>query len=290
MSFVSTYKPLFTIALWHHYFLDDGTIAFDSDTSLQEEQLASFNFKNFISILPSSETLVKTIGQKIVLKHTNEGLTAFIKAEETAPNSSIYTPYHQLKQTTTLTFLLYINDSLFGNYSTVAATPSIPFYFSNKKPVTEPGSFKHIDITATKTIVASYGMTQTTFDTLSEVLTEKEKIGLFGVIQLEMQGDNTVPIDTHARNIVNLDGTLPNTPRAFKIQFENRETIWNYRDASDSSLLHSSDPQTLPLVKNGIVGYSFGGKKRPAADASNLVFEKDGGGNIIKTISEIYIN
>ena len=46
MSFVSTYKPLFTIALWHHYFLDDGTIAFDSDTSLQEEQLASFNFKN----------------------------------------------------------------------------------------------------------------------------------------------------------------------------------------------------------------------------------------------------
>jgi hypothetical protein len=55
-------------------------------------------------------------------------------------------------------------------------------------------------------------------------------------------------------------------------------------------LLHSTDPTELPLAKNGIIGYTFDGKERPSAAPSRLIFEKDGSGNIIKTISEIYIN
>ncbi len=290
MSFKSIYRPLFTVQLLHHYFLDDGTTLFDSDPLLAEKQLETYNCKNFISIIPTAETLQKSIGQKIVLKETSEGLAVYIKAEETAPNSGLYQPYVFVSQNTTLTFLLYTNDALFENYSLIPSVPKIPFYFSNKKPVTEPNSFSYIDVSGKTTSVDSFTMLESTFQNLETILSAEEKTGLFGVIQLEMRGDDTFPVDTHPRNILNVNGSLPAAGRSFKIQFKNRETIWNYRDAVNSSLLHSSDPTILPLVEKGIVGYSFGGKKRPAAAPTRLVFEKDNNGNIVKTISEIYIN
>lgn len=290
MSFNNTYRPLFDIQLLHHYFLDDGNTHFDSNPTLTEKQLSTYSFKTFLSIIPAAETLQKSIGQKIILKETPNGLTLFIKAEETAPNSGLYKPFTPLFQNTTLTFLLYTNDALFENYSMVPSVPSIPFYFSNKKPSTEPNTFTYIDVMDSTTLVEAYTIHQSTFQNIETILSAQEKIGLFGIIQLEMQGDNTVPIDAHPRNILNVNGNLPAAGRSFKIQFKNRETIWNYRDAANSSLLHSSEPTLLPLVQNGIVGYSFGGKKRPAAAPTRLVFEKDNNGNILKTISEIYIN
>jgi len=290
MSFKSTYRPLFDIQLLHHYFLNNGNTDFDSDPVLAETQLSNYSFKNFISILPAAETLQQSIGRRIVFKETRKGLSVLIKAEETAPNSGVFKPFISLPQHTIFTFLLYTNDALFENYSMIPSIPSIPFYFSNKKPVTEPNTFKYLDVLNTTTSVDSYSIQSNTFQPIETILSTQEKIGLFGVIQLEMQGDDTVPIDTHSRNILLANGSLPATARSFKIQFKNRETIWNYRDAGNSALLHSSDPTVLPLVKNGIVGYSFGGKKRPAAAPTRLVFEKDNNGNILKTISEIYIN
>jgi len=37
MSFLTTYKPLFSCSLYHHYFLDDGATAFDGNATLKEE-------------------------------------------------------------------------------------------------------------------------------------------------------------------------------------------------------------------------------------------------------------
>ncbi len=290
MSFTTTYRKLFSVNIYHHYFLDDGNVAFDSSPVLKEAQLVNYNFEDFCKIIPSEQTQELFKGNKLVFKTTSNGFTIFSRAEETAPNSGTYKPMVNLSQTTVFDFLIYVNDALFENYSTVNSKPLIPYYLSNKKPVTEGVSFNYLDLETITLPIEDFTINQASYGEIRTNLSEKEKIGLFGIISLEMAGDNTVPFDGNARNILNANGTIPAFPKTFKLQLKNRSTIWNYRDASTNTLLHSTDPTTLPLAKNGIVGYSFNGQERPSAFPSRLIFEKDGGGNIIKTISEIYIN
>ena len=290
MSFTTTYRKLFSVNIYHHYFLDDGNVAFDSSPVLKEAQLVNYNFEDFCKIIPSEKTQELFKGNKLVFKTTSNGFTIFSRAEETAPNSGTYKPMVNLSQTTVFDFLIYVNDALFENYSTVNSKPLIPYYLSNKKPVTESVSFNYLDLETITLPIEDFTINQASYGEIRTNLSEKEKIGLFGIISLEMAGDNTVPFDGNARNILNANGTIPAFPKTFKLQLKNRSTIWNYRDASTNTLLHSTDPTTLPLAKNGIVGYSFNGQERPSAFPSRLIFEKDGGGNIIKTISEIYIN
>jgi hypothetical protein len=290
MSFTTTYRKLFSVNIYHNYFLDDGNVAFDSSPVLKEAQLVNYNFEDFCKIIPSEKTQELFKGNKLVFKTTSNGFTIFSRAEETAPNSGTYKPMVNLSQTTVFDFLIYVNDALFENYSTVNSKPLIPYYLSNKKPVTEGVSFNYLDLETITLPIEDFTINQASYGEIRTNLSEKEKIGLFGIISLEMAGDNTVPFDGNARNILNANGTIPAFPKTFKLQLKNRSTIWNYRDASTNTLLHSTDPTTLPLAKNGIVGYSFNGQERPSAFPSRLIFEKDGGGNIIKTISEIYIN
>ena len=290
MSFQITYKKLLDINFYHHYFLDDGATAFDANPSLKVEQLLKYNFGNFLRIIPSAETQPKLQGQKIIVRTNTSGISLFISAQETAPNSGIFQPYIPLEQPESLVFLMYITDSFFENYSTVAANPSIPYFFSNKKPSTEGGSFRYLDLESTTNPVEDFTVSQTTFESFYNRISEKERIGLFAIVQLEMAGDDTTIVDGNSRNVLNNDGTIQNPAPIYKIQIANRSTIWNYINPTDNSLIHSTDPTELPLVKNGIIGYSFDSKERPSAQPHRLVFEKDGGGNIIKTISEIFIN
>ncbi|MBK5212360.1 MAG: hypothetical protein JJE55_01715 [Flavobacteriaceae bacterium] len=290
MNFTTTYRVLFSVNVYHHYFLDDGSVAFDNNPTLKEEQLGKYNSEDFCEIIPSEETQELFKGNKLVFKPIPLGFTIYAKAEETAPNSGTYKPFVSLPQTTVFNFLIYVKDSLFENYSTVNSKPTIPYYLSNKKPVSEGVSFKYIDLETTTLPIEGFTINQNSYTEIGKILSEKEKIGLFGIISLEMAGDNTVSFDGNTRNILNVNGTIPVTPETFKLQLKNRSTIWNYRNASDSTLLHSTDPNELPLAKNGIIGYSFDGQERPSAIPSRLIFEKDGGGNIIKTFSEIFIN
>lgn len=285
MSFTLTYKPLCFVNVYHHYFLDDGSTAFDDplEPSLKEAQLEKYNLRSFLKIIPSLSTQRNLAGQKIIFKETATGFSLWIASEETlTPN--IFRPKIELSPTETFQFLLYSNDPIFENYSTVAAAPAIPFYLSNRKPDTEPGSFSEIDV-ETKiphTLINNYTITEATYRQLSNTLSVEERQKLFGVISLQVEAD------TPSKNLVDGSGELPATPPIFKVQLKNRETFWQYLDRTDGSFIHKSASQ-LPLVKNGIVGYSFNSIKRPGAAPNRLLFVKDGGGNIIETISEIFI-
>lgn len=290
MSFTNTYKKLLEVNFYHHYFLDDGATAFDDSPSLKAEQLEKYRYQSFLEVVPSAKTQRKLNGLKIAARYNKAGMELWVNASETAPSSGIYQPNVAIAQDESLTFLLKVKDYLFENYSTVEANPDIPFYFSNKKPFTEVGSFQYIDLETTTNAIEDFTISETTYEALQESLSERETRGLFGVLQLEMAGDDTTGIDGNARNVLNNDGTLQGTAPIYKIQILNRSTIWNYINPVDNSLIHSSDPTELPLVKNGIVGYSFDSTERPSAQPHRIIFEKDGGGNIIKTISEIFIN
>lgn len=286
MSFRHKYRPLAFLNAYHHYFLDDGRNAFDDEVSfpgLKEEQLNKYSISSFLNIIPSQQTQRLFAGQKIIFKKSTSGFTLWINCKDTvAPD--VYEPKIDLSQLEVFHFLIYATDSLFENYSTISATPTIPFYFSNKKPTTEPVSFKALDLEATfpHTDVTDYTITQETYDIINESLSEKEKRGLLGIIALHVAGDaaDKSLLDTNGETLV--------SPPSFKVQFKNRKTFWSYLDSKDGSFIHKS-PSVEPLVKNGIVGYSFDSIKRPAATPNRLVFVKDGGGTIIETISEIFI-
>ncbi len=274
--------------LFHHFHLDDGLTAFNSDPVVAQKQLKGYLASSFLKVVPaySSERLMQ--GQKVFMSPTAAGFELFVAAKETAPDSNVYTTIRGVDESLMLYFLLYVIDPLFENYSTVSAVNEQPFYFSNQKPSGHAGTFNYINVTAT-TPIADYTISQASFAQVAQQLNPKELRGLFGIIGIRMRGDDTFATDGEVRDLLQVNGDLEVNPPTFKIQFDNRRTIWQYKDAQDGSLIHSSDPTTLPLVKRGIVGYSFSGQDRPAARPDRLLYEKDNNGTIIKTFSEIYI-
>ncbi|GAA3630183.1 hypothetical protein [Flavivirga jejuensis] len=287
MSFNHKYRTLCTVNLYHQYFLNDGVERFDNlaNPDLKKEQLEKYNVQSFLQIKPTERTKKLMSGQKIVMKQNRSGFVLWIQAEDTITDG-IYKPKIDVSQTDQFDFLLYVTDPLFENYSTVVGVPDIPFYFSNKKPATELGVFSEINIETDipQTPIEDYDITAFTYETVSEKLSSSEKKGLFGIISLSVQAD------TASNSLLDTSGLTQATTPTFKVQLRNRETFWSYLDATDGTLIHKS-PTLLPLVQNGIVGYTFDTTaKRASAEPNRLVFVKDGSGTIIETISEIFIS
>ncbi|PVW14759.1 hypothetical protein [Marixanthomonas spongiae] len=289
MDFSITYKPLFHLNIYHEYFLNDGWVPFDISEKLKSKQLTAYDAREFIDIVPTEETYHTMNCHKMMYKPTKTGFTVLtqIKECEKAQGDSpkVPVPTH-----TDLNFLLYINDFLFENYSMVNAIPRVPFYFSNKKPASEGKGFHYINLEHTKTPLSSYRITETTWQGIGNQFSETEKESLFGVVCLNMPGDQTRTYDGNNRNMLNNEAVPKIEPKTFKIQMANRKTIWHYKNALNNDLLHSTEPKKLPLVKNGMVAYEFNSKKQPPASPNRLIFEKDEFGNVTKTISEIFIN
>jgi len=290
LKFPLTYKPLCTVSIYHEYFLNDGLIPFDSSEQLKEKQLLKYDVREFMEIVPSEETYQYLNTQKIIFKPTNTGFTLLIQVKETSEEVKTQTPKVPVPENFNLTFLLYINDFLFENYSTVNSIPTVPFYFSNKKPASESNNFRYIDVEETTRPVSNFKITETTWQGINKQFSEKEKESLFGVISLHTNTGNTNTNDTCKRNLLSTSDEPKIEPKNFKIQFTNRKTIWHYKNTLSNKLLHSTEPKQLPLVKNGTIEYSFNSRKQPPASPTRLIVEKDQLGNITRTISEIFIN
>jgi hypothetical protein len=291
MAGINTYKKLCSVSIYHRYHLDEGENIYTHVDVDLEKQLDSYNVHDFmqIEIFESHQGIFK--GNKLFLKKTNTGFDLFVLAKKKGSSSNIFVTARGVNTKLYIGIGLKITDPLFENYSTIKPYDDTPLYFTNKRPSSEANTFPYIDTinTAIPTVEALYKTKTKTSNTISSHLSPKELQGLFGVIYLRMRGDNTVPIDGENRSMLKGNGDLVDTPPHFKIHLENRNTIWNYRDAQNGNLLHSSDPDVKPLVKRGIVGYEFDGEERPGARPDRLLFEKDTNGTIIKTFSEIYI-
>lgn len=284
MGFKHIYRKLFSINIYHHYWLDDGKTPFDDTNELKAAQLDKYNINDFIEIIPSYKTQRLLENRKLFYKLNPEGGYVVGKVSENPVDSGIYEPFKKIDVKENFIFLLYVHDPFFENYSTVSAHPDIPFLFSNLKPDTEGGSFKSIDLEGpTTTPITDYTMNQDTYDDILKELQPTEKVGLFGIVNIFMEGD------INSKNVLNADGTVKNDPNEYKIQIVNRHTIWHYRKAEDGDLILNTDPEELPLVKNGIVGHKDGSdNEMPSAQPNRILFVDDGGNK--KIISEIYIN
>lgn len=283
MGFKHTYRRYFHLNIYHNYWLNDGQTAFDANPALKAEQLEKYQLNKFLDVRPSLITKRFLADQRILFKQNNKGMYLIGKVNEEPADSGTFFPFKELESTDSFTFLLYVTDALFENYTTVNANPDIPFYFSNVQPATEGAGFDEIDLESTTTDIEEYTISEDTFKNLKKQLHNNELVGLFGIVQIFVEGD------TALKNLLNGDGTIKSSPNEYKIQLPNRSTIWHYRDAISGAMVHNTDPTELPLVKNGIVGYLNGSDEMPSATPNRLLFEDAGGGSI-KTISEIYIN
>ena len=146
-----------------------------------------------------------------------------------------------------------------------------------QKPSTEGGGFKYIAKSSqNKLVTDTYKIS--TIGSVAQIqeLKGSNKIGVFGIIEIKMVGD------TAGLSILTATGKLKNQLPVFKIHFNNRETFWRYKNASDETeIFTTASPK--PLTKYGFIEVTHAGDKFPNPNASHLIPDNN------NFFSEIYI-
>ncbi|MAW95189.1 MULTISPECIES: hypothetical protein [unclassified Leeuwenhoekiella] len=279
----ATYRILCEVQVFHRYFLDDGETIFDQDTAFKTARLKKYDWSQFAFASPTSDTRHKLMNHRLFYKNTALGFKIFVEALAQNPDATIYRPVIDLDEDLQLDFMVVTTDALFGNYSNLDEVTRYPLVFRNYNDLLDP-SLPLIN-TASEAIVASdYAINE---DLQKQVFVDYQKDRInqaTALISLRMRGQGT------GRNLILVNGNLPQELPVFNIRFENRRTIWNYYSGRDKSLIHTTDPDTKPLTQNGIIEVSQGNTDYPAASPENIIWERDSGGNLLKTYSKIYIN
>ena len=241
MSFSITYGLLFEVTLLHNYFLNNAEETFTgmSDTD-KEKMLQHFNTDAFTAITPTLETYNELKNYKMVFKKTKTGFRVYIKVKETNETE----PFIKIPVDLNLKFLIKIKDYQFENYTALDFALNQVFLFSNVRPLTEPVSFEYLPkINDNKLISDDFLVSEETTANLISTLQSSEKQNVFGLISLNLQGDNS------AGNIVNNLGEIvsPN----FKIHFDNRKTLWKYINRKAGTEIKTNTAK--PLTRSGFV-------------------------------------
>lgn len=240
MSFSITYGLLFEVTLLHNYFLNNGGETFASMSAANKDKmLQQFNTDAFITITPALETCNTLKNYKMVFKKTKTGFRVYIKVKETDE----FDPFIKVPVGLNLKFLIKINDYQFENYTNLDFTLNQVFLFSNVKPLTEPVSFEYLPkINDNKLISNGFLVSEETTANLISALEPPEKQNVFGIISLNLQGDNS------SGNIIDLGKIIsPN----FKIHFDNRKTLWKYINRKAGTEIETNTAK--PLTRSGFV-------------------------------------
>ena len=288
MAFRTLYKTLFEIELLHSYFLDDGLSPYISmNDDDKKEQLKKYNFLDYINVIPTYATQATLRNHKLVLR---KGLDSFRILGSVIEENNKFKSHRFLENDLKLTFLVYIKDHLFDNYTELTQTDNRLYYFSNRQPSTEADPYSYIHLSSSNDLITDdfllteestrqlwFDLEQdniraeiaTRLDLVAEldnddlVTDEGKKIidqyiqkeqgrGLLGIIELQMVGDDNM-------DVLEIDSTDPNDIKSFlldptpvyKLHFQNRKTIWKYIKKSDENELETSSVK--PLTRNGFI-------------------------------------
>ena len=284
MSAQLIYRPLFKVDIYHQYFLDDGLIAFDSNPSLKDKQLAHYDWQAFGQIEPTVKTKQLLANQRLLLKYSNTGFIIFIQVEQiSAGINPVYKPLLDLEESLTFDFHLHITNSLFDIYSDLDNVANFPLFFSNYPEFSSletPFINKNSENKRAKEYASSIELSEK----LKKKYTELSRASIKAIISLKVKSSES------SYNLILANGNLPQRLPEFNIRFENRKTIWQYFSAQNLNLIHTTEPDSLPLVKNGLVAVSSGNQDYPSAAPNRLLYDKNTNGEILKTYSKIYIN
>lgn len=291
MSFSIKYTELFRVQMLHHFFLDKGNQDFDSmPENDQQKQLKSYNFREFLNVVPTPETKQKLDGHHAVLNRQKSGFSVWVEVEENDDKI----PVISLSDDLSFTFLVKISDPNFLNYTDLAISDSGKIYYlSNGRLPAEPGNFPLIPLEGDSDFVdESFLLSDEPAADELKKLSAGEKKNLFGILRLQIKGENaTYDITTN-------QGEFKNTPPVFKVEFKNRETTWRYIFTDDQNVKNNDDVKEEngsakilvtktehPLTNTGFISVELDGDELPNPDSR--IIKPDASSN--KIYSEIYM-
>ncbi|WP_299441157.1 hypothetical protein [uncultured Aquimarina sp.] len=288
MAFRTLYKTMFTIDLLHSYFLNDGVSPYISmNDDDKKEQLKKHNFLDYINVIPSYATQVKLKNHKLILR---KGLDGFRVLASVIEENNKFKTHRLLENDLKLTFLVYVKDYLFDNYTELTKTDNRLYYFSNIKPATEVDPYSYVPLSSSNDLITDdFSLTEEStrqlwYDTeqdnirteikkrldliaeldeddlitdegkkiLDQSIQKEQSKGLLGIIELQMIGDNTMDvIEIDNTDLNDIKSFLLDPIPAYKLHFENRKTIWKYIKKSDENELETSSVK--PLTRNGFI-------------------------------------
>lgn len=241
MSFDLTYGLLFEVTFLHNYFLDSGEETYESmSDSDKEKMLQKFNTAAFLTVTPTLETHTVLKNYKMVFKTNKMGFRIYIKVKET----NDVDPFIKVPADLNLNFLITINDYQFENYTPLDFAPHQLFFFSNVRPPKEPLTFEYLPKIGDNILISNgYLVSEETTTDFISTLHPAEKQDVFGVLSLNLQGDNDPD------HIVDDQGEMI-SPH-FKIHFDNRKTLWKYINRKEATAIETLAAK--PLTCSGFV-------------------------------------
>ncbi len=273
MTFTIQYKPLFQVNILHKYFLNRGENEyFTMSENDKIKQLDKYDFNTFFSVYPTTETQKKLNGYNLVFKPLNSTFTVWSKVTGTNKNK----PFIAFDNDLSFTFLVKPKESAFFNYSNLKLENAGKiYYFSNRKPASEPGTFRLINLAGnTNCVNQKYVLSENSIKAELDKLTVSEKVNLFGIIRIYIKADKPV------QHITNSLGRIKNPHKIFELLFDNRKTTWRYIFDSDQSCNGTDDvikeagnakilitKKVQPLTQNGFVSIQLNGEELPNPDA-----------------------
>lgn len=270
MSFSIIYKELFNVKILHHYFLDKGKKKFSSMSEEEQlKQLNNYDISSAINIVPTTRTLQKLMGHKLIFKTTGTGITVWSKVSDIDDKE----PFIGLNENLFFTFLIKVNDAVFYNYTDLKfESTGKPYYISNRALESEPNNFPLIDKAGGNRYVNDNFVQSAKFDERDglEKLTINEKLNMLGLIRIFMKGAES------SLSVITTQGKLRVSPREFEMVFKNRYTFWRYIfdqnqtvSTSDYLKIENGDAKRLvtkieyPLTQKGFISIGLGGKELP---------------------------
>jgi len=290
MTFSIKYQPLFKVNIWHNYFLDKGTVSFNSMSDGEKlKRIESYDVNSVFSILPTFETHKLLKGYNLMLKLTNSGFVVLTKMV----NDQI-TPFVSLEDDLNFTFIVQIKDPLFYNYTDLKMENSNKLYFlCNRKPALEPVDFPLLKKEGNNAkLDDTYILSAENQKKELSVLQTVEKNNLLAMVRVFMKGEN------NNLSVITNQGKLKDPFQVFEIHIDNRKTTWRYIFRTDQEVkggdnvkLEGTSPRILitknekPLTQSGFISVELGGIELP--NPSIHIVKPDTSN--IKYYSEIYM-
>jgi len=128
MAYTITYRTLFSLHCWHHFYLDDASGNFMGLPQDKRNKIANaYNLADFMEVKPTVDTLKIIQGHQLIFKTTPSG---FLLASKADP-SDVSKMFNPLSGTQILRFVVTTNRSEFHNYTNGPLKGQSLYYFSN---------------------------------------------------------------------------------------------------------------------------------------------------------------
>lgn len=274
MTFSIKYVPLFKVDLLHLYFLNKGAEEFLTMSEAEKEkQLAGYAVSDIFTILPTTKSRRRIEGQNMVFKTFSSGFMVWVKVS--ANDDSV--PFIPINDSLELTFLLKLRNNTFFNYTDLGfENAGKLFFFSNRRPATEPGTYPLMRVSGGNTVLNDdFVLSAAGAEDETAQLTTTERNGLFAIVKVGMKGQ------TASLDVTGTGGAIPDPFQTFELIFGNRKTTWRYIFDEEQKVKNKDDVEeengnkkvlvtktAQPLTSKGFVSIELGGVELPNPDAS----------------------